>query len=418
MPESHRLLCLIYTLLPDPGSAALRNFSQVDLISRYFDKTIVLTNTAGRPPFGVSIRTEKIDARDYRQLKKNGKSGFGENWKKRKIGRFFIKLINTLPFNLIIGEGGFFYIIRSFRRGGKLIRQEGITHIYSSYRPMADHFTAWLLKRRYPALRWIADFRDLAVEPHYRQQFLPGWHHRIYKKIFRRAEVLTTVSPGLVNQLKKYNTEVIAIPNGIKKGHSFSEKIGSQFFTIAYTGSMFLEERNVIPLLKVIKGMIARGRIDRNKCRIQYAGKDGLIWETLADEWHLEDIILNFGLLSRERTEALQADACVNLLLTISSHKLQGVLTGKYIEYLQAGSPILAIVKNQNDPLLADELKRFNAGISVSDQDMDLPLIEAFLLDKYHYWLKNGCNERSSLQDEILQHYDPDRLISALENYI
>ncbi|HNH42057.1 MAG TPA: hypothetical protein PLJ09_11655, partial [Saprospiraceae bacterium] len=95
-----------------------------------------------------------------------------------------------------------------------------------------------------------------------------------------------------------------------------------------------------------------------------------------------------------------------------------GILTGKYIEYLQAGSPILCIVKNQHDDFLTQELSRLNAGLSVSDNEEEYPVIGQFILEKYLSWQVTGMNEKSSNQSAILQHYDSDRLISAIEPYL
>jgi hypothetical protein len=86
---------------------------------------------------------------------------------------------------------------------------------------MSDHLAAYLLKKKFPHLTWIADFRDLPIEPHYKLQFFPEYHHYIYKKIFSVISVMTTVSQGLSKELQRYGRTVSPVMNGIKENLYF-----------------------------------------------------------------------------------------------------------------------------------------------------------------------------------------------------
>ncbi|MGB3077569.1 MAG: hypothetical protein WBB31_00710, partial [Saprospiraceae bacterium] len=95
-------------------------------------------------------------------------------------------------------------------------------------------------------------------------------------------------------------------------------------------------------------------------------------------------------------------DTCVNLLLTISSDQQTGILTGKMIEYFEAGNPVLAIVKNQIDPELEILLKELRIGKSFSDLPSDLPGIKEFIFEEYTHWKKTGMN-RKAVDVEVLK---------------
>ena len=166
----------------------------------------------------------EISAFDYRNLiSLFSRSGYvSESVKNNPFSRFFIKLINTFPINILFGEGGGIYLFNAYRKACRLIQEHSITHIYSSYRPMSDHLAAYLLKKKFPHLTWIADFRDLPIEPHYKLQFFPEYHHYIYKKIFSVISVMTTVSQGLSKELQRYGRTVSPVMNGIKENFIFS----------------------------------------------------------------------------------------------------------------------------------------------------------------------------------------------------
>ncbi|MBK6374325.1 MAG: hypothetical protein IPF67_14560 [Saprospiraceae bacterium] len=206
--------------------------------------------------------------------------------------------------------------------------------------------------------------------------------------------------------------------NGIEDDYLFPKPVIVSSFNIVYTGSLFLEERNPNPLFIALNNLIKKGLVDSNLIKIVYAGKDGQSWNQLTSQWQLNEITINKDLISSEESRILQQEACINLLLTMASEKLQGVLTGKYIEYLKAGSPILAIVKNQNDKFLENELQELKAGISVSDQDESILNIENFILEKFQNWTSSNKNEKSSLQNVIKIKYPADQILKSLNHYL
>ncbi len=305
-----------------------------------------------------------------------------------------IRLINTFPFNLVIGEGGLIYLNTLIKNAGREIKVNRITHIYSSYRPFADHYAAYKLKKRNPELVWIADFRDLIIDPHYNHIFFKSGHHRFFRRIFSRADFLTTVSDGLAKKLQRYNPNVLTIRNGIKNVPQHIAESHCKYFKIAYTGSMFLDKRNAEPLFVAIRDLINKKMMVEDHVRIIYAGKDSHIWQSLASQLQLDNILVDKGIISGQESTAIQKEACINLLLTISSKELQGVLTGKMIEYFESGSPVLAIIVGQNDPELKFIFNEIEIGDSFSDQPADLPAITDFIYKEYIRWKNTGTNRK------------------------
>lgn len=396
-----KFLFFLYYYPPAFGTAPKRNHLISSAISRWTAFSKIFTSAPG---YTTGEEVETISAFDYRSfLRKKTKDGaLPEKKKKSKSFQALVKLINVFPVNIMMGEGGLLYFLSLVRKGNRTIKSHGITHIYSSFRPFTDHYAAFILKKRYPHLVWIADFRDLIIDPHYQHIYLPDLHQRFFRRVFRRADVLTTVSDGLAEHLRAYNPNAITLRNGIRAIPETITPVYCKYFRIAYTGSMFLDKRNARPLFTALHELITEGHIKRDDVRIVYAGKDSRDWTALATSFGFDSIVDTKGIVPSAEATAIQHAAGINVLLTVSSKQLKGVLTGKMIEYFEAGSPVLGIVVNQNDPELSYLLEELEIGKSFSDHPSSLPGIKEFILYEFTQWRNTGMN-RKPVNLEVLR---------------
>jgi len=263
--------------------------------------------------------------------------------RRRPSVQFLQRLLNSFPFNLLIGDGGAYYIYRGYRAGCRLVREESITHLFSSYRPYADHFIAYLLKRRFPQLVWIADFRDLQYDPALRQVFWPRFQRWCNRWVLQRADVVSTVSEGLKEALEQVHSRGIVLRNGIGQ-YERAEQPPFPRFTIAYTGSLYPEVQSAAPLFRTLQRLMTEGRIQASHIRLRYAGKDRAVWENWMTRYGLQAISEADDLLPLRQARAIQQRAHLNLLLSWSQPGSRGILTGKLYEYLAAGRPILCLL--------------------------------------------------------------------------
>lgn len=400
-----RFLFLLYHYPPLPGISPKRNYLISSALAAKAEQSIVFTATNSVENRGEEkLHVSTISAFDFRYFlrKKNPEGTVVDNRKDNPWFQRAIKLMNTFPFSILIGEGGPVYLMNLIRKGNAAIRKEKITHLYSSFRPFTDHFAAYILKKMNPHIFWIADFRDLPFDPYFNKIYFKKIHQRFFHNIFYTADVLTTISDGLAEKLRAYNPHVITLKNGISKFPEQFLPVRSPKFTIAYTGSMYLDKKNAEPLFIGIKELTDSRRLDKEKVSIIYAGKDSFYWREMAARYKVSELLDDRGLLSSEEVMKIQNEACINLLLTISSDEQAGILTGKMIEYFQAGNPILAIVKNQIDPELEFLLDELHIGKSFSDQPSDLPGIKDFVFNEYTYWTKTGMN-RKAVDMEVLK---------------
>lgn len=368
-------------------------------MKKYFGAVHVITtanrNRLQQEPLDVQADSlHVVPTLDYRTLANLGKkrrTHFSEEKKKGWV-RWVLNVNNSFPFNLLIGEGGLLYILCGFFQAALLIRRRQITHVYSSFMPYSDHVIAWLLSLVFPKkLTWIADFRDLHVDPIYRHVVWESFQHRVWRKLLSRASLVTTVSEGLAKQLRRYHPRVHVMRNGI--GHltpiAGYERRQLNKFTIAYTGSYYEQEKPTL-FLESLHHAIECNSIKEARIQFIYAGKDGATFQRLFDDAGLSSIFINEGLVSISRSFEIQRNSHLNLLLSSSSVHRTGVLSGKFYEYLAARVPILLLVSGTKDPEFSAIFQQLNCGRIFTRAESSKESLIRFITEAYQVWYEKG----------------------------
>lgn len=300
---------------------------------------------------------------------------------------------HAYPFILFTGDGGRTYIRESVKHASKLIRKEGITHILSSYRPWADHVIAYRLKKRFPKLIWIADFRDLAVDPVRRDIWWPQLQKWWQKRLLQRADILTTVSDGLARQLKPYHQEVVVLRNGLSELPSgFMTAPSSPRFTITYTGALYPDLQSAAPLFATLRQLLDEGELNPYHLALHYAGKDEIIWEQWLRKYSLGHFNVSHGMLSFAAAEKLQQESQINLLLSWSAQDYGGIMTAKLGSYLTAARPIICLLNGPADQELNQLIEDTGGGFVYPSEDAaSAAKLRHFLLDAYRSWVFSGA---------------------------
>jgi hypothetical protein len=410
---TRKILFLSYYYPPIHSIATKRNHHISINCQKYFYNVFVFTTQNSRflaksPENTEGVIIESVFTFDYRTLaywfsRKEQKESthFSEQTKQNPFIQFFaVRLLNSFPFNLLFHEGGIIYTFICFFKAIRLIKKEKITHVYSSFRPYSDHFTAYLLKIFFPKLYWIADFRDLHIEPQYRHIVFEPFQHWCNKQILKKADIVTTVSEGLSNHLKRYKSDVYVLRNGVTFENLSFEKKPFPKFTIAYTGSMFGDERNPSLFLEVIKSLQNEKILSTNEiptqsglrgsnCQILYAGKDAGIWLDWIKRFDLEEVFESKGMIDAQTAINIQRNAHINLLLTSATPESTGQMTGKFYEYLAAKNPIIVLIDGTQDLEFESIIHNLNAGCVVYNKK-SFNELRSFILEKFNEWQRTG----------------------------
>ena len=417
-----RLLLLAYYFPPIKSIGVVRNYFLAQQFAKRFSSVQVFTTSNHKRmpkeemPSDDRIAIQSIFTLDYRSLmslRGNKESPhLTVEAKENFLGRFMVKLLRSFPFNLLIGEGGLFYILSAFRKGAAVIRKEKTKVIlYSSFPTYSDHAIAYLLRRFYSNTYWVADFRDLHTDPLYHIVFAKRFQHWCNKQMLRRADLVTTVSQGLADQLGNYHPNVHVLSNGVELRVEESRTKLSKF-SIAYTGSLFTDERDPRPLLLALRDLIKEGKISAADISLIYAGKDGQQMKGWVTDCGVEEIFDNRNLLSRQEALALQQQAHINLLLTSSHKQMSGILTGKLFEYLATGNPILLLIKGIQDAEFESIFNELSAGCIAYNDDHDS--LKKYIMASYTAWKQDGKLSHQMNLDAIRANYSWEKSVSDL----
>lgn len=386
-------LLVHYYFPPIHSIGVIRNF----YLSQAFQKEIptirVLTtsnrkvlpqnNMEGQDQFDLI----ELGTKDYRTRAKS--THFKESQKEKPLANFARKLIDSYPFNIWIGEGGSTYIKNGIKEGSKFLSENPNAIIYTSFRPYADLFIGYQLKKKFAQAKWVVDFRDLHVDPMYKNVFFPNYQNRNNKNILRNADLVTTVSDGLADKLKNIHPNVKTIYNGITARKSSSEKF--EKFTISYTGSMFGNKRNPSIFFEWLNKQIENNKISLTDLSIVYAGKDANTFRKYVGTYKFSSIFTNLGVISHHKAKILQEQSHVNLLLTSVTKNHKGILTGKLFEYIGSLTPTVAVITGGEDQEMEMILKDAEAGIIFYENRNEG---EEFLS-----WYKNWQNGNHKIND-------------------
>ena len=307
--------------------------------------------------------------------------------------KIFYFLSNYLPFSLLMGEGSIWYIIASYFR---LLREvEDGTIIFSSFRPYSDHIIAYLVKLRKPGVFWIADFRDPQLPPNNNAIFFRV-HKWVNKRIFKRANVVTTVSKGVLRNLEGYNARILLLRNAIVGTYAAQNSAyvsPDGIFRVIYTGGMYGGVRNPNELFRVVKELVDEGKISPERFHVVYAGGDKKIWDGYVANNGISALNESYNMLSIEESKKLQATANINLLLTWSDRNYKGVLTGKMYEYFGALKPILTIINGDRDTEIEEIIQEIGASETVYSVPDDRDKIRTFITKHYDRFIAGESAE-------------------------
>jgi hypothetical protein len=368
-------LLMIHFRFPPAHVVSSKRLGHIYLSAKSaFDRVHVITsevslNYPSDPLLYIPIPyLDVIKHRDFRSTVSSygqSSSQFIGKAKKSWLGQYLLSMRKRWPFFYFFGDGGKDYIQKTAARARELIRDEGFTHIFTSYGPYADIIIGQKLKQEFPGLYWIADFRDIfdnqpALEP---PLIHPFWYLR--QKI-KRADHVTTVSEGLAERLRQMCKDASVLYNGI--GDFSQHPDETQLpppIRITYTGSLYGDRWEALRLFyRAIHsiGSKADGSPDLKNLQFRYYGSECESSRWLAESEAPELDAVHQPTVSIAEALQHQKESHINLLLSWSHRKQRGVLSAKLFEYIGAKRPIFAIIQGPHDAELQYWIEKVGRG--------------------------------------------------------
>ena len=167
-------------------------------------------------------------------------------------------------------------------------------------------------------------------------------------KLLKYTDLVSVVTHKMEKDYEELiGNKVFFLPNGFDGDISIKNKLNikkKNKLNIAYTGSFHPIFVELTPFLKALKKVIiSQKNVDIN---FIYAGMNARWVENEFYKLQINNILTNYGFVSREKSLEIQKNADVLLLIAYTGDNEKAGAssrTGKVYEYLASGKPIIAI---------------------------------------------------------------------------
>lgn len=267
-----------------------------------------------------------------------------------------------VPFNLagkyirrrvLIPDGEKLWEIFSYKTAIDVMKNEKIDLIYSTSQPFSTHLLALKVKKAFPDIPWVSDFRDEWTN----NAFVKAYNYRPYRvkkekelerEVFEMSDAIVMNTPVMRDNSVRDNPDLEykfhVIPNGFDREDFEGIEPGKRNdkFTLTYTGLIY---GNTSPetVFCAIGKLICEGLISLSDIRLRFIGRFKVeeLYK-MAKAHNLEDAVQVLPYMPHRESviNLMQSDA----LLLLLGRGTDAIYTGKLMEYINTGRPILATI--------------------------------------------------------------------------
>lgn len=314
------------------------------------------------------------------------------------------KLSIAIRGNFLIPDPRRFWIQPSVRYLTNYLTENPVDAVITTGPPHSMHMIGLKLKKIFPSLPWIADFRDPWTNIDFYKDLNLTFiadkiHHYFERQVVAHTDCLVTVSQGwLEGFLKLHPKKGKVIQNGFDSDDIYQGAINiDSKFSISHIGSLNAA-RNPTVLWTALSELCFENESLKNDLEIQLIGKvDFSVLDDLR-KFGLMEYLNRIDYLPHNEAIAKQQSSQVLLLLINKSQNASGILTGKFYEYMAAKRPILAIGPTDGDA--ATVLNETSVGKIVGFEDLGATkhaVLEYYeLFQKKSLFVKSTSVERFS----------------------
>jgi Glycosyl transferase 4-like domain len=321
--------------------------------------------------------------------------------------------------NFFIPDARKFWIKPSVDYLSDFVQRNRIDKIITTGPPHSVHLIGRGLKRKNPALKWIADFRDpwsewdlldtLRVSDWARKR-----HKRMEHSVLQEADLVLTVTPYYVKQFNQLGGKnVHLLTNGFDEDDFKTiQHHRTTQFTIRHIGGVD-ELRDPRPAMLAIKSICQRDADFSKSLRIEFVGSVNTSFKTFVEQ----DKVLSSCVIfvsQLPHNELLKLYGSTDLLLLVLAHAAHasGNIPGKLFEYLASGNEIIGVGSADGDS--ATILTQSGSG-KVYDPLDEYGLQQAFM-KCYANW-RAGIKPNRKVLSKYSRRELTDNLIILLEKF-
>ncbi|MCT2405931.1 glycosyl transferase family 1 [Chryseobacterium antibioticum] len=329
--------------------------------------------------------------------------------KKFKAGQFDVgknqswksKLSIWVRGNFFIPDARVFWVKPSIKFLEQYLKENKIDVVVTSGPPHSLHMIGLGLKKKFPDLKWIADFRDPWTEISYYKHLKltkssDRKHRQLESAVFKTADITLATSYRDAENFRKAGANAVCITNGFDESDASAthnvtdENTQEKAFTLSYIG--VLEQlRNPENLWKILDELVKENKEFADHFTLKFAGKiDDKILLSIENS-NLKNHILNLGYISHDKAVEEMAQSDLLLITNFPNESSKGIIPGKIFEYLATGKQIISFGPDEAD--VSRILTETAAGKHFSYEDSKV--IKDFILEKFEQWKKGSLLENT-----------------------
>lgn len=368
MVNKPKLLLITYYWPPAGGAGVQRWLKMSRYLAKHFEISVFSPENADYPITDESLNQEIPEntlnlqnkiwepyawAEKLSPKSQNFKKGNLKSKEKKSLTANFLLWIRA---NYFIPDARMFWIPSSVKFLKKYLEKNTFDAVISTGPPHSTHLIALALKKTYPNLVWLADFRDPWTQIDYFEQ-LPFTsksikkHQKLENEVLKKADIVTSVSPSWAKGLENLGAEKVEVVyNGFDEEDfsiKFPKPLKISLPEITYMGSLN-NDRNPNFLWESLDDFL-----EKNPAQVFKLKFIGNIAEETKQKIlslkKLKEKTVFLDYMPHEQVIEHLHRATILLLLMNDTPNIQGIVPGKFFEYLAAERPILAIGKQQTD---------------------------------------------------------------------
>lgn len=277
----------------------------------------------------------------------------------------------------------------------KSYKKNSFDIVISSYGPMSSFFIGRFCKKQKISNYWICDLRDNIQSSKY-SRILNLICKNLEQSAVKFADAITFVSNGQMNMFLKNNltekdfNRCHVIFNGFEKQlfqNTHISVFDKRKLNFVYTGQIYIDRSDFSMLFEILNDLISEGLIQAEKIHFNYAGLNDVEFLRQISKFpFLSKVFTNHGHVSKEKAYQMQLSSDILVVLAWNTIKEQGILSGKFLEYLKIGKPIISIVSGDlANAELSEMVNDMNLGIACENLNYqsDKVNLRKYILEQY-----------------------------------
>lgn len=373
MKFKKKVLFIAYNFPPQGGGGVLRSLKFVKYLPSFGWEPVVIT--CKKPDYGICDESllrqipEKINIKRtysltpfkfFKILKKTGLSRL------RVILDYYLfipdKLIGWVPFVYFCAK--------------KIIKSEKIDAIFTTSPPHSSHFAGILLKKKFPALKLVTDFRDAWCENPFRNVARNSIRAKIEEKmermVFKHSDrIIFNTSSSMNLYINKYGELIKSKSEAVHNGYDHDDftgikrQAGREKFVILHTGDIY-GIRSIAPFLKALEALLSEIKGLEDRIIVKFVGYSIKSDEQKRVAQSPAGKIIDFvSFVPHADCIELMLNSDLLLLIT-GKDENKVMIPSKFYEYLASGTKILALSEKGE---LTRILENCRAGDWASSED-------------------------------------------------